>query len=411
MTREQLDQYSLDLLLTHNNILFEWATGCGKTKQAIKAIDLLDKTKPNKVLIVIAEVAHKSNWIDEFNKWGKELLNNINLDINIICYNSLHHYKDEHFDLVILDECHHIGTEIRIDILKSIFSDRFILLSATVDRLLINDMSFIIGPVYISAITLQNAIDWGLIPAPKIYLMPLELDNTICNQVIEEIRGKKDRLITIRCTVRDKWKYLKDKRNYPNLRLLISCTERQKYNDLDMKIDYYMKLLKSKIGRNSWSCEAIRNKMLQYGSQRKSFLGILKDKRAKEIISNFKECRYICFCSNIEQADRLGGSHAVHSKKDDAMNVINKFNNKEINSLFVVGMLKEGQNLKDIEKGLIIQLDGKIRAFIQKSGRILRAKQPEIYIIYFKGTQDEVYLNRALEGLNPEYIVNYENHN
>jgi glutathione synthase len=84
---------------------------------------------------------------------------------------------------------------------------------------------------------------------------------------------------------------------------------------------------------------------------------------------------------------------------------------KEINSLFVVGMLQEGQNLNDIEKGIIIQLDGKLRSFIQKSGRVLRAEHPEIFIIYVKGTQDETYLKNALEGLNPDYITYYEDYN
>lgn len=408
MTHDELDQLAENLLTVNKNVLFQWATGCGKTKQAIKAIDLLDKTdksRQNFVLIVVAEIAHKKNWIEQFNLWNPDLLTNVNYDIKIICYDSLHHYRDQYFDLVILDESHHIGTDIRLDILKDIHSKKFVLLSATMDKQIVYEIENIIGRICVSNIPLQTAIDWGLLPEPKIILIPLTLDNNINNQVIEEVRGNKDKRVTIKCTVADKWKYLTDRKKYPHLRLLISCTERQKYNDFDNKIEYYKKLLRMK------GLDSIRNKMLQYGSQRKTFLGSLKDKKAREIIATFGQSRYICFCVNIEQADRLGGSHSIHSEKDDSHDVIDRFNNKEINSLFVVGMLKEGQNLPDIEKGLIIQLDGKTLPFIQKSGRVLRAESPEIYILYYAGTQDEVYLNRALEGLKPEYISYYENHN
>ena len=405
MKKDDLDLLANGLLLNHKNILFEWATGCGKTKQAIRGIDLLDKETANRVLIVVAETAHKKNWTEEFNKWNPDLLNDINLDITMICYDSLHHYKNQHFDLIIFDESHHIGTDIRLDILRNISADRYILLSATMDKNLIVEVSKIIGEIQVSTISLQDAIDWGLLPAPRIILVPMILDNKNKNQVIEEVRGKKDNLVTVKCDVAEKWKYIKDKKNYPNLRLLISCTERQKYNDLEVKMEYYQRLFYAR------KTESLRNKMLQYGSQRKTFLGLLKDEKAKQIISSFGQSRYICVCANIEQADRIGGSHSIHSKKDNPQEIIDNFNNKKINSLYVVGMLKEGQNLADIEKGLIIQLDGKILPFIQKSGRILRADHPEIYIIYFAGTQDEVYLRRALDGINPDYISYYEDHN
>lgn len=404
MTHDELDRYALSILENNKNVLFEWATGCGKTKQAIKAIDLLDKDKPNNVLIVVAETAHKKNWIEEFERWNKELLTNINYSINLVCYDSLHHFKGEKFDLVILDEAHHIWTEIRTAILTEIVSDRFILLSATMDDEVIEDIRSIIGDICVSVITLDEAIKGKLLPEPKVFLIPLILDNKINNQTIEEVRGDKDKLVTIHCSVAEKWKYLKDKKRYPNLRLIISCTERQKYNDLDLKIEYYKRLCMYK--KNP----ALKNKLLQYGSQRKNFLGQIKTDKARKIISSFGQSRFICFCTDIEQADVLGGNNSIHHKKGNSLEIIDKFNKHIINSLYVVGMLKEGQNLDSIEKGLIIQLDGKSRPFIQKLGRVLRAEYPEIYIMYFAGTQDEVFLrNTVLKGLDEKFIHVYEN--
>ena len=72
-------------------------------------------------------------------------------------------------------------------------------------------------------------------------------------------------------------------------------------------------------------------------------------------------------------------------------------------------MLTEGQNLKNIEVGIIVQLDGKKRPFIQKSGRILRSESPQQYIFYYKGTRDEEYLHNILEGIDSNYVSTIEN--
>lgn len=42
--------------------------------------------------------------------------------------------------------------------------------------------------------------------------------------------------------------------------------------------------------------------------------------------------------------------------------------------------------------------------------RMYRSENPLIYIFYYKGTRDEEYLQKALEGINEEY-VEYESDN
>ena len=74
-------------------------------------------------------------------------------------------------------------------------------------------------------------------------------------------------------------------------------------------------------------------------------------------------------------------------------------------------MLREGQNLNNVEVGIIVQLDGQIGTFIQKSGRIMRAKNPEIFVLYFKNSRDEGYLENIKDEINKDYIrvINLEN--
>ena len=73
-------------------------------------------------------------------------------------------------------------------------------------------------------------------------------------------------------------------------------------------------------------------------------------------------------------------------------------------------MITEGMNLNGIEAGIIVQLDGKERLFVQKCGRALRAEDPVVYIFYYKDTQDDVYLKGALENID-EKFVKYINNN
>lgn len=148
------------------------------------------------------------------------------------------------------------------------------------------------------------------------------------------------------------------------------------------------------------------------GSERKRFLANLKTEIVKNLINKIKDKRYICFTGSIEQANYLSKNvNVIHSQVKDSDSIINSFNNGNINHLYVVDMLREGQNLNNVEVGIIVQLDGEIGRFIQKSGRIMRAKNPEIFVLYFKNSRDEGYLENLKNEINKDYIrvINLEN--
>ena len=84
--------------------------------------------------------------------------------------------------------------------------------------------------------------------------------------------------------------------------------------------------------------------------------------------------------------------------------IIDAFNDKKLRTIYAVGMANEGLNLVDIQAGIIVQLDGKERLFIQKFGRSMRAEDPVSYIFYYKNTQDETYLKKALENIDEKFI-------
>lgn len=403
MTRDEINKKSIKLATNNKIVALEFATGVGKSKIALDIINTLFITNVPSILLVVAELVHFDNWKNEANKWGYDKLWDT---ITCVTYASLKKHKDMKYDIIILDEAHHIGSDLRLDIIDNIQFDKMLLLSATLGGNLKQYMSNMFNTQIKSyEITLQQAIDWGILPKPKIYLIPLTLNTTNVSEKIIEEWGKAPLRKRYKCTYQERWEYIKNKKKYPNVILEISCTPYQKYIYLTEKFEYFKKFYFR--NRN----EAVKNKWLQLGSQRKRFMSELKTPIVKKFLNFVTNSRYICFCGSIEQADILGKNNSIHSKKDNSAEIIDKFNNKEINNLFAVGMLQEGQNLNGIEVGIIVQLDGQERSFIQKFGRSLRAEDPVQYIFYYKNTRDTEYLQNALEGIDKNYIqeLNYEN--
>ena len=396
MTRDELGVAAESALKQFHNVAIQAATGVGKSKIALDLCKSLVEPgeQPPSVLLVIAERAHYKNWEDEITKWFYDG------PIFIVCYASLKKYRNTNWDVVIFDEAHHLKSELRLDIFDTISAQYRIFLSATLKDSLIGRLEQSCGTIKSIKSGLQDAFDNEILPEPKIFLIPLTLDKTTPNQTIVEEWGKSDKRVTIRCKYAERWRYKRNKRLFPNTKLIIECTQQQKYDYITEQFNYYKNRYMS--SRN----EAIKNTWLQCGSKRKKYLGLIKTPVAMDLLNQLTDNnkRFICFCTDIEQAVYLGGESAVHSKRTDNAEIIRKFNEKEINELYAVGMLQEGVNLNDINAGLIIQLDGEERSFIQRFGRTLRADSPEQYIIYYKATRDEEYLNNALEGIDKKYI-------
>ena len=404
MTREELQIQSLSLIEQSNRVALQWCTGLGKSRMAISMANYLaDKEfkecgEPLNVLLVVAETAQKSNWKMEFDKWGLKIDN-----IVMECYASLKKYRNSYWDLVIFDEAHHLGSDLRMDVLTELHAQNIILLSATLPDQVMQAVTEVFGEFVTSKVTLKEAIEWGILPQPKVYLIPLTLDSTYPNCTIIEEWGKKEKRVTYKCKFHERWEYIRNKNKYPNVTLEITCTQQQKYDYLSDQFEYW----RSQFFKTRQ--EFIKNKWLQVGSKRKRFLGESKTDAVRLLLHKIRDKRFICFCTSIEQAELLGGKNAIHSKKDNSFDIIEDFNTKKIDNLFAVGMLQEGQNLTDIEAGVIVQLDGQERAFVQKFGRSLRATDPVQFIFYYKDTRDTEYLENVLEGINEEYITEVDN--
>lgn len=316
-------------------------------------------------LILVPEQNNIKNWEEEFRKFQVSMSN-----VTIACYASFHKFQKTNWDLLVFDEVPHIDTELRRAVCESVKGEYVLALGAIVDEEERASLEQAYGAFEISTVTLAQGIEWGIIPKPLICVIHLELDNT-------------------------------KKRFYVQGQF---CTAKEKYLLINGKLE------KAKEAYAEDESFPNHQKMLRCGNERKRFLGQMKEEAVKNLCKKLDENkrRYLCFCPSIKQANVIGGKHAFTSKTPRSMKILDMFNNHEIDSLFVVSKLIEGQNLVDIERGVITQLGGTPRITVQCIGRILRSKNPIVYIPVFDNTKDDSFLYAVNSNIPADCIKHYK---
>lgn len=403
-------------LLSSRNLIVNWGTGVGKSRVAIVAADLLERNGLDRILLVVTETAHKTNWKNEFNEvLGAERASTLLPKIRIECYASLFKYEGTAWDLIIFDEAHHLRSELRTDHLAQIFSSYVLCLSATISEkhdgeLLLQTLEESFGHFESISFTMQQAIDSNILGKPDIYVHVFSLDNTVRNRSFVYERGFPKARKVLECSF-DQLDYMLS--SGPSaLKLTVHCTEKEGYDFITSMIDkcksdYMAARDEANLGNSNEETKDtlfLKNRWLLWGSKRKNFLGAAKSEKADELLSSLGEKKFICFCSDVEQGKKLGGDNVIHSKRKGNAAVIEAFNEDRIRSIYAVGMIQEGQNLKGIKAGVIVQLGGKERVFIQKFGRVMRSSVPEQHLMVFNKTKDIDYLKTALDGIDKKYI-------
>lgn len=405
MSREEIQEKALQLSLENPYMVLQYPTGLGKTYTMIKMIErVLNQNSSYDCLILEEEIAVIDNIKKEFIKFGKEYL----LDrCDIICYKSLKKIE-KYYPIIVLDEAHHAFSELRLDWFSNAMIPKYMyLLSATLETGQIKQFEKVVCAEFlVHRITLKKAIEWGILPTPKIGVFPLKLNEKDINCFYEYKRGEEELQQEIICHKEtDKWKYIKNKSTYPNIHLIIHCTEKQKYDQLC----YQAEAAKERWENNK--NDKTKNYWLYTELCIKRFLSEIKtvylDEFLQDVIDDGN--RFVVFFGSVSQAEELAKKHGgnlIASKigQKESHDLIEKFNNKEIDNLYCCKMINEGVTLTDLEIGIISQLDGKSGSFVQRAGRTLRGDTPFIYIFYYQNTKDTEYLEGALKKVKKEYV-------
>lgn len=371
---------------THPFICLNFSTSVGKTKPS------LERIKGKKTLIGTSQIFHQKNWSKEAVKWNVDMSTT-----TLCCHISMHKYIGD-WDLVIIDECHRNVDQWENFLLQSNVKE-IILLSATIPQDTKKRL-YQFGKPQIYTITSQDAVEWGILPEPKINVVYLTLDNFYRNQIYEYGKDKKKK--TVECdypTFIKQYKYISPK---PNLR--IKCTEQEWYNIHVERMEYFKQVaIKTKNDR-MWQM------FTNMGNQRKNFLASLKTKYIQKLLFQLKEERVVVFANSIEQA-LIFDKDAVHSKNKKGQDIIDEFNDGTRDLCVAVKQINESMNLSNPDYGIVVQLDGSkgedVKTNIsgsQKLGRIFRSVVPTLYLLVYKNTQDETYFNDFKSTINVDWI-------
>lgn len=376
MTREELTSQLLHA--KEDNYLLELSTGFGKTRLTLDKIKQW-YTKSCKILVCVPKLVLITNFIDECKKWDCEyMLKNI----TFTTYASFHKHTGI-WDIVILDEAHHLSERCR-DIMSAGYSTKHILaLSATMKKEHKNFLNYYFyrrkQTYRVFEVKLTDAIDSKVLPKPTIILFPLELNNVVYDHEIKK-NFKNTKLKPLTVAYKDKFKY----KSYKGP-LIVKCTARQYYNDLSSLIDWYK--------QRADSSRAMRNLWLHKCGERLAWLAEKKTSLVKTLLLLIRNYRTITFCSRIEESEKLGVA-CVNSKIGTEN--LDKFNNKKIKHIAAVAQLDEGINLVDCKIGVFQMINSSTRLIAQRLGRLERHKEPILIFPYFKFTREEEIVNNIV---------------
>lgn len=336
------------------------ATGFGKTKTVLDILKKYSKYYPSpKFLWVVPTSKLRDKGVpDEISKW-----NATHLDIDIICYASLHKLdnKDSIYDIIVLDECHHIN-ENRYNYIKD-KSKKYIGITATKpveeDRL---ELLESLGDT-IFEYTLDEAVKDNIVDDYEIIVIQMNLDRY--KKYIEV--GRKDN------------------------KFLVS--EQKNYDYLDAQFRRSL-ILKKHNPKNTWQ---FTNAVQKRASALYTYQS--KIDAAKELLDILynDEQRVLIVSQRIEVSNQLC-EYRYHSED---RNGYEPFIKGEVNRLSACSSLDEGENLPNLDSVFIVSSSSKTRQLVQRCGRSVRKSDKDkarIYILCYSNTQDEKWVDQAVKG-------------
>jgi len=394
MTREEIYQQCVEEIAKTNCLLLQAATGVGKTAISLKLCNYLFQNqlkdlKQIDVLILVAKRVHKQTWKEEIEKWGGLIHSTGKINIRMECYESLHKCLDTPWTIVLSDEVHHLGSEVRLELMKGLKFKYFLGLSATIPRKLQAYFKYRYH-AHIVSCDLVEAIEDEVLPEPEILLFPLMLDNRNYSETWEV--NPKSSGPTVHGELKDIWKYKRQK-----VHAVLSCTQKQKCMEYDKLIEWEKKQYMST------RREPLKLSWLYHAGKRLEYLADVKLPIVKDIIKKLYKHRSITFCKTIAQAEEVS-KNCIHSKNADSDEMYKAFNAKTINHISAVNILNENANLVDCKYAVFCNLSSSEVQVPQRIGRSLRHKSPVIIVPYYAGTREEELAKEMVEGFNKDYI-------
>lgn len=351
ITRDQLENMVADTFRRFGAVGVFFATGTGKTKAALKAVE--PEGPDSRGLIVChTEISRDTTWPDEMRKWDIQLNN-----VHLLCYASLqkHAAFADGYDWAILDEAQYLTDLNYFSGLKRITIDKIIVLTAT-------------QPEDQGKMAIINQLCKG-------HTLEVGLDTAIDNKILNDYRI---RVWEVALTPLEWQEYLRLSKAIQNAKM--------------RGIDFLVKKAAGERARFIYNCES-KYKAAAW----------LRD----QIRASGK--RFIMHCGSIQMAERLT-PYTIHSKSDSDKH-FQAFCRGDIDECASVRMLKESANIDRLESSLVQQVNSKQLGLIQEVGRNMRLPPDQtaiIHILIAKNTVDKDWLTKSIRSFRKDKITYHE---
>lgn len=342
-----------------------------------------DRDEPAFLVAVPTEQLRDVDWPAEVEKWyGEQGMEMWAACVVAVCYISLHKYRGGYYDLVILDEAHHL-TVLSSQFFGSNVVQAVLGLTATFPDPKIEPQKYLllkdVAPV-VFVYPLEQGVDEGVVADFEINVILSVLDDR--KKIIPAGNKKKPFLQTEQAA------YMYQTKRITAIRIEVDSA----LGDAEKNAE---RLKFMEIARYRFMCNL------------PSKLRLAQAVMARELPNPEAEgaLRTLIFAGSIEQCDVLCGPLTYHSKTDDKALIA--FKEKRIAMLGCVKALNEGVNIPDLDQAIIVQVDSNPRSLIQRVGRIVRYREghkAKIFILCVQNTVDESWLKSALAGFDPSRI-------
>jgi superfamily II DNA or RNA helicase len=302
-------------------------TGGGKTKMMLKCLsELIERDKLNKILYTCNSLdLRDTDFPNEVRKWGYEQY----LDkMNRLCYQSAYKLKGEYYDLLLGDE-----------------------------------FDFALTPEYIKLL-LNNTFKYIILVSATLGDEKLRILNSIKPKIPIVYKKKLSELESEGVLNKSKYHYV----NY-----LLNEEENRKYLEFN-------RVIANTIKENE-SSDRLKERLKFVLQQRKLFLNKLKSSTAIcKLLLKEIQGRTLIFSELTDQIDKIT-PFTYHGKNEEAEN-LTKFNDKEIDTLGVVGKIDRGVNLIGVENIILESCSSSQTKIVQKLGRGKRLEVNEFLNVY-----------------------------
>lgn len=341
MKKEELQSKGTRVILDNKKCILALSPRSGKTKLTLDALKQISGT----VLISVPSEFMIEIWKEEAVKWYyPEEREYFFHKVDFCCHASLH--KQKHYDVLILDECHSVISDIRIEGIKQIKAKRIICLTGSLSKKAREILKERLG--------LEVKLEYSV-------------DSAVANNVI------------------------KDYQIYVH-QIPLSSEEYKEYTKLTSIVN--------------WAKEKGGKTLMFSSLKRGRWLYNLKSKNnyAKNFIKNLD--RYILFSQLKVVANELC-TNVYHSNISEQ--IVDDFQNGTINSLGVVKLLNEGFTPVNLDTVVIVAVNSSEISAIQRILRALtkeeESKIANIHIIVSKNTvESDKWLLTALQSFDKQKI-------